>query len=36
MQFGVNDLLSECFRVSEGKIHYIFDTWMKNTYEIIS
>jgi hypothetical protein len=33
---GISDLLLECFRVAEGRLHYCYDTWMKSTLEIVS
>jgi hypothetical protein len=32
---GVSDILPECFRVSEGRLCYLYDTWMRGTYEIV-
>jgi hypothetical protein len=29
---GVADILPECFRVSGGKLCYLYDTWMRGTY----
>lgn len=33
--FGIQDLIIDCFRVGDGKLVYCYDTWMKNTSEIV-
>lgn len=33
---GIEDILYECFRISDGKIYYCYDSWMKSTYEIVA
>lgn len=33
---GVDDLVSECFRVWEGKVCYHWDSWMRGSVEIVA
>lgn len=34
-QFGICDLQAECFRIQGGKLHYLYDSWMNDSYHIV-
>ena len=34
-KYGIGDLLVECYRVVDGKLVYIYDSWMKGSIEAI-
>ena len=35
VEYGVQDVLAEGFRVGDGKLVYCYDMWMRNSYDIV-